>query len=81
MIGRITPIDVMRSEFALRYSATKGKQIPERFEGGLKDTLVSTLTPLVPPSPPVTEPTVLKTHGEKLYAEVENGEPLEIKAK
>jgi alpha-tubulin suppressor-like RCC1 family protein len=81
VIGKMKKINKMYPTFLLAFASSEGNQLPERFEGGLKDTLLSTIVGLNPPSPPVRFiPTVLKTHGEKLYAEVENGEPFEIKA-
>jgi hypothetical protein len=74
VIGRIAPVNVMRSEYKLIYKTAGGKQVPESFEGGAKDTLseklVSGLTT-------TTEEAAFK---EKLV-EIINEEPLEIKAK
>jgi phosphodiesterase/alkaline phosphatase D-like protein len=38
-IGQVTVVDKMSSTFTFKYKATVGKQSPEKFEGGLKDTL------------------------------------------
>ena len=92
VIGRITPIDAMRSEFALRYTASKGKQSPERFEGGLKDTLGSKIFIKPDGIPPLEEPPAIQTgltlRGEKATFPIENQEyepghteKIEIKAK
>jgi hypothetical protein len=39
VIAPITPIDKMTGKFTLKYTATKGKQKPQKFEGAPKDTL------------------------------------------
>jgi hypothetical protein len=39
VIGRITPVNSMRTEEKLTYAATLGKQAIEMFEGGAKDVL------------------------------------------
>jgi hypothetical protein len=39
VIGQITPVDKMTSAFTLKFSQSAGKQVPEQFEGGVKDTL------------------------------------------
>jgi hypothetical protein len=41
VIGPIKKIDSMVSSFTVTYKATAGKQLPEAFEDGAKDTLVS----------------------------------------
>lgn len=47
VIGKITPINLMSGSLSLNYKATKGgKQIPEKFETGEKDTLTTTFTGL-----------------------------------
>ncbi len=38
VIGPVTGVDKMSSSFSLKFKATVGKQSPERFEGGLKET-------------------------------------------
>jgi hypothetical protein len=45
-IGQVKPVNRMREEFQLTYSAPGGKQQPEMFEGGAKDTLTATLLKL-----------------------------------
>jgi hypothetical protein len=74
VIGKIGPVNSMRSELKLTYKTAGNKQIPEAFEGGEKDTLsfklVSGLTT-------VTEEAALKIK----LVEIVNEEPMEIKAK
>jgi hypothetical protein len=74
VIGRIGPLNSMRSEWKILYRTSAGKQVPEMFEGGEKDTLsvklVSGLTT-------TTEEATLLI---KLI-EVINEEPMEFKAK
>ncbi len=75
VIGKIGAINSMREEFKLQYKTAEGKQVPESFEGGPKDTLtVQLVTGL---GAPVAEPATLK---EKRI-EILNEEPIEIKAK
>jgi hypothetical protein len=63
----------------LFYKATGGKQNPEQFEGGPKDTLLTNrITGLEPPK---SEQAGLTINGpEKPYITAEGEEPLEIKA-
>ena len=80
VIGSIKPVDVMRTEFQLLYTASKGFQSPERFEGGLKDTLF--VNRVVEGAPAHEEQAGLTLIGsEKPYILSENEEPLEVKAK
>jgi len=39
VIGTVTAVDKMSTSFAIKFKATTGKQSPERFEGGVKQTL------------------------------------------
>jgi hypothetical protein len=43
VIGQIAPFDKMTTSFSLKFSQSAGKQIPEQFEGGVKDTLTANL--------------------------------------
>jgi hypothetical protein len=74
VISRIRPIEKMTAEFKQTYTESRGKQIPQQFEGGAKDTLSTTL---ISGLTKTTEESGLKN---KLVTE-ENEEPLEIKAK
>src|ERR1700682_3211521 len=74
VISKIMPIDRMVKEFKQTYRTSAGKQIPQQFEGGAKDTLTLTL---VSGLTKTTEEAGLKN---KLVTE-ENEEALEIKAK
>jgi hypothetical protein len=80
-IGQWTPLNVMRSTFRATYKATGGKQSPEKFEGGVNDTLsLKRVTGLET----VTEQVGLTVIGvaEKTKALIiENEERIEIKAK
>ncbi len=75
VIGKIGPVNSMREELKLQYKTAGGKQVPESFEGGPKDTLTVQLVSGI--APPVAEPAALK---EKRI-EILNEEPMEIKAK
>ena len=76
VIAPIKRIDVMSEEFTLAYKAKGGKQAPERFEGGLKDTLLITSTAGVEKGEKSEEQA-----GLIATVTVPNEEPLEIKAK
>jgi hypothetical protein len=41
VIGTVAPIDKMSLTSTLTFKANKGKQVPEQFEAGLKDTLLA----------------------------------------
>jgi len=81
VIGAIKPVDVMTEEEHIKFLAVKGKQVPEMFESGVKDTLVTTN---------VVEHTSMQTgltvtdETESGIGEIkekpENQEPVEIKA-
>jgi hypothetical protein len=68
-------VNKMTEEFILIYSQAGGKQAPEQFEGGPKDTLTVKLVTLLPPSESNEQ------LGLAEVEEVKNEEPLEIKAK
>jgi hypothetical protein len=74
VIGQLAPLNTMREETRLRYRTAGGKQVPEAFEGGSKDTLSVSLTSGLTTT---TEEAALKV---KLI-EVLNEEPIEIKSK
>jgi hypothetical protein len=71
VIGAIKKINVMTEENILTFKVSSGKQVPEMFEGGAKDTLITNVG-----IAKTAEPTTLKT-----VSEVTNEEALEIKAK
>jgi hypothetical protein len=80
MIGQIKPTNLMTSAFKLTYKATAGKQVPEQFESGLKDTLIANR--VVGVEPPKAEQAGLTLKGETTTPILAEGEePLEIKAK
>jgi hypothetical protein len=77
-IGAIKPIDRMKTEYKMIYTGLGGKQVPEKFEEGVKDT------PIVKRMIGVETKTedaglTLREERKTILAEVE--EPLEIKAK
>jgi hypothetical protein len=74
VIGKLAPINSMREELKLQYKTAEGKQVPESFEGGSKDTLT---VQLVSGLGATAEPATLK---EKRI-EILNEEAIEIKAK
>jgi hypothetical protein len=71
VIATVTPIDKMSAKFTLKYTQSKGKQKPAKFQGGPKDT-------------PFLENLITKTVEEAGLASTDtlsNAQPLEIKAK
>jgi alpha-tubulin suppressor-like RCC1 family protein len=74
VIARATPIDQMVSAFELLYRQSGGKQIPEFFEGGAREVLTLTVTPVF--GARTSEQAGLNSRGVRPGAE-----PLEIKAK
>jgi alpha-tubulin suppressor-like RCC1 family protein len=66
VIGEITPLNAMGSSDAVSYAVTAGHQLPERFEGGFADTLVTVIASTPKPT------TLLSSE------EVKNEEALEI---
>jgi len=71
VIGRVTKINRMTEENFVSYVVKSGVQLPEKFEGGVKDTL-TVLVGLTKTAEAGTLSTV---------AEITNEEPLEIKAR
>ena len=45
MIAPVTALDKMSSAFKVKFKASKGVQVPEEFESGIKDTLGWTASP------------------------------------
>jgi hypothetical protein len=78
VIGRINRVDAMKPTFQLLYKAAAGKQVPERFEGALKDTLIANR---LTNNGPTTEQAGLTLREEKPWIPGDYEEPLEIKAK
>ncbi|MCW3027758.1 MAG: hypothetical protein JWN81_969 [Solirubrobacterales bacterium] len=79
VIGQIKPTNLMTPAFKLIYKATAGKQVPEQFESGVKDTLITNR--IVGAEPPKTEQAGLTLRSETQIILAEGEEPLEIKAK
>jgi alpha-tubulin suppressor-like RCC1 family protein len=73
VIAPMKAIDTMTPEFKIIYKESSGKQLPERFEGGLKDTLATTFSSGLEST---TEQTGLATS-----VVITSEEALEIKAK
>jgi hypothetical protein len=76
VIGRIEPIDRMVSEYAAVYELKKGAQFPERFEGGVKDTLTTIVGEALPGTGKTSEPSTLFVRDT-----FKNGEALEVLGK
>lgn len=81
VIGAIKPPNSMRSEFKLSYVATNGKQNPEKFEEGVKDTLSLMRTTGLESSTEQAGLTIIGVEEKPKALIVENEEPIEIKAK
>jgi alpha-tubulin suppressor-like RCC1 family protein len=80
VIGSIKPPDSMHTEFQLLYAASGGLQSYERFEGGLKDTLL--VTRVIEGEPARGEQAGLTLKGsEKSFIVLTGEEPVEFKAK
>jgi hypothetical protein len=80
VIGRIRPVAVMGTAVKMNYLALKGKQVPEKFEEGAKDTLIANRTIIVPPEVKTEQAGLTFRTEEKIktvFGEYE--EPLEIK--
>jgi hypothetical protein len=71
LIGRIKRVNTMLEENVLTFKVKKGVQVPEMFEGGEKDTLITNVGVTK-----TAEPTTLGT-----VVETTNEEPLEVKAR
>src|SRR2546423_14747195 len=76
VIGRVIKTNLMQTKFAVIYKQELGKQIPEAFIGGEKDTLTQVTTPTANPLEAKIEQVGLKTGGELVPSEA-----LELKAK
>jgi hypothetical protein len=77
VIGRVTPLQKMVHEEVITYRESGGKQIPESFESGPTDVLMTTFESGFPPTVEEAEQqTGLYTRGITTYEE-----PLEIKGK
>jgi hypothetical protein len=82
VIGRIRPLAVMGTAIKMNYLAVKGQQVPEKFDEGVKDTLIAKRTFILPPEVK-TEQAGLTFRTEETIKTVfgEYEEPLEIKQK
>jgi hypothetical protein len=70
VIGRVKTINKPTQENLVTFTAKNGAQVPEQFEGGVKDTLTTLVGPTKTPEPS-------RFSG---IAEVTNEEPIEVKA-
>jgi hypothetical protein len=73
VIAPIKHIDLMAEEFSLKYKQVGGKQVPEQFAGGAKDTLTANF------ASGLTKTT--EQIGLTDFVEITNEEPIEIKGK
>jgi hypothetical protein len=71
VIGEVKKLNKPFEENLVVFAVKAGAQLPEQFEGGVKDTLITNIVVAK-----TTEATTLAT-----LAEVVNGEPIEVKAK
>jgi alpha-tubulin suppressor-like RCC1 family protein len=78
VIGAVKPIDSMKLVFKLLFKARGTRQSPERFEGGVKDTLVAKR---LIGAETKSEDAGLTLRGERATIAATNQERLEIKAK
>jgi alpha-tubulin suppressor-like RCC1 family protein len=78
VIGAVKPIDSMRLVFKELFKASGTRQSPERFEGGVKDTLI--VKRLIG-AETKSEDAGLTLRGERATISATNQEKLEIKAK
>jgi hypothetical protein len=79
VIGLEKTINHPATEYKLIYKAVAGKQIPEMFESGAKDTLITNRIAGI--EPPKTEQAGLTLRSETAIILAIGGEPLEVKAK
>ena len=78
VIGELKPIDAMKTEGKAVFRAVAGKQVPEKFEEGVKDVPIAKYGT---PTPSTTEEAGLTLKEEHKTIITESEEPLEIKAK
>jgi hypothetical protein len=71
VIGQVKTVNHPVEENGVTFAVKAGAQVPEQFEGGVKDTLILNVGPSKTP-----EAATLAT-----VAELTNGEPIEVKAK
>jgi hypothetical protein len=71
VIGKVKVINKMTTENIVTYKVKSGAQVPDKFEGGVKDTL-TLLTGVAKTAEPATMST---------FFEVENEEPMEVKSR
>jgi hypothetical protein len=78
-IGKIAPINRMRETFKLTYTASHGKQIPEKFEEG--PAAVLTIKDVLSSTSEQAGLTIIGVEEKPKPLIFENEEPIEIKAK
>jgi hypothetical protein len=76
VIGKIAHPGKMLVANSVVFSQKKGHQIPEAFQGGVKDTITETVTPISNPLAKTSEQAALAGGGE-----LSNGEAIEFKSK
>jgi hypothetical protein len=80
-IGIIKPPDNMLTTLKLGYIASGGKQVPEKFEGGVKDTLSLTRVTGLETFTEQAGLTIIGIEEKPKPLVIENEEPIEVKAK
>ena len=78
VIGELKPIDAMNTEGKAVFQAVAGKQVPEKFEEGVKDVPIAKYGT---PTPSTTEEAGLTLREEHKTIITESEEALELKAK
>jgi hypothetical protein len=76
VIGYVENLSKPAQETLVNYAIKKGVQFPEKFEGGVKDTLTTVVTEKLPGTGKQSLPTVLVTH-----LVLKNEEPLEVRGR
>jgi hypothetical protein len=80
VIGRVKPIDLMKTSISAYYKAVNGIQSPEMFEGGVKDTIIAQRTPNMSIETKTEQAGLQFQEEEKhIWVNGEQAEPLEIK--
>jgi hypothetical protein len=80
LIGTWKPVDKMKTESKGIIRAVAGKQVPEKFEEGVKDVPIANYGSPVPSTKEEAGLTLIEEFPRKWFL-IESGEPLEIKAK
>jgi hypothetical protein len=79
-IGRVKPLDLMKTNLSAYYKAVNGVQVPEMFEGGVKDVLIAKRIPNASIETKTEQAGLQFQEEEKhIWVNGEQAEPLEIK--